>query len=329
MLQKVAVLVLPDISMFELGMSAELFGVDRTDTGGGRFDYTLFTAIPGPVRTELGVNLQVDVGLEATEDADLIIVTPISQSFNPPEAILAALRTAHARGAWLMSICTGAFVLGAAGLLDGRRSTTHWMHSHELATRYPKTIVDPSVLYVEEDRIITSAGSAAGIDAGLHLIRKELGVQVAANIARRMVVAPHRDGGQAQFIDRPILSCDADSLAELLVWMASHLDAEQSVEELAGRALMSPRTFARRFRAETGTTPAAWLAQQRLHRARELLEASDYSVDRIAELTGFGSAPVLRHHFTSAMSVTPQAYRRRFSCVDHPTSMSPAELRRG
>jgi transcriptional regulator GlxA family with amidase domain len=317
MLQKVAVLVLPEVPLFELGICAELFSIDRTDTGGGRFDFTLCTPTPGAVRTELGLDLQVPVGLEATEDADLVVVTPIPRNQLPSESTLEALRTAHARGAWVMSICSGAFVLAAAGLLDGRRCTTHWMHSDELAARYPKAVVDPSVLYVEDGRVITSAGSAAGIDAGLHLIRKELGAQVAANIARRMVVPPHRDGGQAQFIDRPILACDADSLADLLGWMAANLDSEQSVDELAARALMSPRTFARRFRAETGTTPAAWLAQQRLQRARELLETSGYSVDRIAELAGFGSAPVLRHHFTREMSVTPQAYRRRFSCVEH------------
>jgi transcriptional regulator GlxA family with amidase domain len=316
MLEKVAVLVLPDIAMFELGISAELFSIDRTDTGGGRFDFTLCSTTAGPVRTELGLDLQVAAGLEATLNADLIVVTPISSSDVAPEPVLEALRAAHQRGAWLLSICSGAFVLAAAGLLDGRRCTTHWMHSDELAARYPRAIVDPSVLYVEQDRIITSAGSAAGIDAGLHLIRKELGAQVAANIARRMVVPPHRDGGQAQFIERPILACDADSLTEVLEWMAVNVHLDQSVDELAAHALMSPRTFARRFRAETGTTPAVWVAQQRLQRTRELLETTNLSIDRIAELTGFGSAPVLRHHFTRDMGVTPQAYRRRFSCVD-------------
>lgn len=330
MIKTVVALVRPGIAMFELGITTELFGIDRTDTGGGRFDFSLCAEVPGPVRTELGLDLQINRGLEAMATADLIVVTPDDRYEVTGESVLAALRAAHERGAWIMSICSGAFVLAQAGLLDNRRCTTHWMHSDRLAQEYPGAIVDPSVLYVADGRILTSAGSAAGIDAGLHLIRQELGSQVAANIARRMVVPPHRDGGQAQFIERPIPETQSDSLGDLLEWMAGHLDEDQPVDELAARALMSPRTFARRFRAEIGTTPAAWLAQQRLQRARELLELSGHSVDRVAELAGFGSAPVLRHHFTRALGLTPHAYRRRFSCVSDgrssPDSTQPAVL---
>jgi len=214
-----------------------------------------------------------------------------------------------------MSICTGAFALGHAGLLDGRRATTHWMHADDLARRFPAADIDPAALYVEDGRVLTSAGTAAGIDAGLHLIRREMGAEIAANIARRMVVPPHREGGQAQYIERPLPQTDAESLGELLDWMNKNLAEEQTVDSLANRALMSPRTFARRFRSETGTTPAAWLTQQRLQRARELLETTDMPVDRIAETVGFGGAAVLRHHFARSMSTTPQAYRRHFTCV--------------
>ena len=315
MIRTVAALALPEFSLFELGVAVELFGFDRTDTGGGSFDFTVCTPAPGTLRTELGMTIGVPDGLEAIERADLVVVLPYNLATGVPPAALDALRAAHERGAWLMSICTGAFALGEAGLLDGRQATTHWMSSADLARRFPAAVVDPGALYVEDGRILTSAGTAAGIDAGLHLIRQELGSEIAANIARRMVVPPHRVGGQAQFIERPLPDTDSESLGDLLDWMNRHLEAEQSVDTLAARALMSPRTFARRFRAETGTTPAAWLTQRRLDRARELLETTDLPVERIAEMAGFGSAPVLRHHFTRTMSTTPQAYRRHFGSV--------------
>jgi transcriptional regulator GlxA family with amidase domain len=261
------------------------------------------------------VAITVANGLEALEQADLVVVLPYARRETVPEEAVAALRAAHERGAWIMSICTGAFALGQAGLLDGRRATTHWMHTGDLARRYPAAEIDPAALYVEDGRVLTSAGTAAGIDAGLHLIRREVGADVAANIARRMVMPPHREGGQAQYIERPLPETDAESLGELLDWMNQNLDVEQTVDSLAARALMSPRTFARRFRAETGTTPAAWLTQQRLQRARELLETTDLPVDRIAETVGFGGAAVLRHHFARSMSTTPQAYRRQFGGI--------------
>ncbi len=318
MLNTVVALVLPQISPFELGIVCELFGVDRSATGGGKFDFTLITPTPGRVRSDLGFYLEISDGLGAMESADLVLLPAFPHDQEVPEFVLEALRSAHRRGAYLLSVCSGAFAFAAAGLLDGRRCTTHWMHAAELSARYPKAMVDPSVLYIEDDRIITSAGSAAGIDAGLYLIRCELGAGVAANIARRMVVPPHREGGQAQYIDLPIPVSDCDSLTEILAWMTANLEVEQTVDDLAARALMSPRTFARRFRAETGTTPAAWLTTQRLLRARELLEMSDRSVDSIAELAGFGTGAVLRHHFARAVGTTPQAYRRTF------TGKSPA-----
>jgi transcriptional regulator GlxA family with amidase domain len=211
-----------------------------------------------------------------------------------------------------MSICSGAYALARAGLLDGRRCTTHWHYSQDLASRYPAVVVDENVLYVQDGTIITSAGTAAGIDACLHLVRVELGANVAAAIARDMVVPPHRDGGQAQFIDRPMPQCGSAPMEELLRWMVEHLDEEHSVNELAARLHMSPRTFARRFRAETGTTPAAWLNSQRVLRAQELLESTELNIDEIAREAGFGHSVLLRHHFTKVLDTSPQNYRRAF-----------------
>jgi transcriptional regulator GlxA family with amidase domain len=229
-----------------------------------------------------------------------------------PEVVLDALRAAHDRGAWVLSICSGSFALGYAGLLDGRQCTTHWMYTDEMSRRFPQARLNPAVLYVDDGHVITSAGTAAGIDACLHLVRRELGAAAASAIARRMVVPPHRDGGQAQYVDTP-LPCDADTLAPLLAWMMENLEEELSVPDLAARAFVSERTFARRFRAETGTTPAAWVTRQRVVRAQEMLERSDASIEEIARLCGFGTAAVLRHHFARTLGTSPQAYRRTFA----------------
>ncbi|WP_028048921.1 GlxA family transcriptional regulator [Cellulomonas sp. URHD0024] len=312
MLRSVAAIVLPNVAPFELGVACEVFGIDRADTGGPSFDFVVCAEQPGLVTTKGGLySITVEHGLESTADVDLVIV-PAYGSGAVPAAVLDAVRAAHARGAWVLSICSGAFALGEAGLLDGRRCTTHWMHSDELRRRFPAAQIDPAVLYVDDDRVITSAGTAAGIDACLHLIRRELGASMAAAVARRMVVPPHRDGGQAQFVDTP-LPCDADTLAPLLAWMVENLETELSVPDLAARAFVSERTFARRFRAETGTTPAAWVTRQRVVRAQEMLERSDASIEEIARLCGFGTAAVLRHHFARTLGTSPQAYRRTFA----------------
>ena len=315
MLRRVAAIAVPGVAAFELGLVCEVFGIDRSDTGGPRFDFTVCTPDPGPLPMKQGLRLDVPAGLEATADADLVIALPYGAPYELPEPVLQALRDAHDRGAWVMSICSGTFALGEAGLLDGRRCTTHWMYADDLQRRYPTAEVDPAVLYVEDRGVISSAGTAAGIDACLHLIRRELGAQQAAMVARRMVVPPHRDGGQAQYVDTP-LPCDADTLAPLLAWMTEHLDAELTVPDLAARALMSERTFARRFRAETGTTPAAWVTRQRLVRAQEMLERTSAGVDEVARTSGFGSAAILRHHFARVLGTSPQAYRRQFACTD-------------
>ncbi|MEU7382503.1 MULTISPECIES: helix-turn-helix domain-containing protein [unclassified Streptomyces] len=212
----------------------------------------------------------------------------------------------------VLSVCSGVFVLGAAGLLDGRRCAAHWRHADELARRFPRAMVEPDVLYVDADPVITSAGTASGIDACLHIVRKEQGPEVANRIARRMVVPPHRDGGQAQYVERPLPKSSCDMVGEVLVWMEEHLDQEVTVEQLATRAHMSPRTFARRFQQETGTTPYRWLLRQRVLLAQRLLEATDETMDTIADRTGFGTASALRHQFVRALGTTPNAYRRAF-----------------
>ncbi|HCN22077.1 MAG TPA: AraC family transcriptional regulator, partial [Arthrobacter bacterium] len=254
----------------------------------------------------------VSLGLEATADADLVIMTPFGRDADVPESVMEALRAADRRGAWVMSICSGAFALARAGLLNGRRCTTHWHYSQELASRYPDVLVNENVLYVQDGNLITSAGTAAGIDACLHLVRVELGANVAAAIARDMVVPPHRDGGQAQFIDRPMPTCGSAPMEELLRWMVQNLEQEHTVGELASRVHMSARTFARRFRSETGATPAAWLNSQRVLRAQELLESTDLNIDEVARESGFGHPVLLRHHFAKVLDTSPQSYRRAF-----------------
>jgi transcriptional regulator GlxA family with amidase domain len=231
---------------------------------------------------------------------------------DPPGPVAEVLRESVERGARVMSVCAGAFTLGAAGLLDGRNCTTHWRYAEKLAQRYPKARVDPNVLFVCDGPVLTSAGTAAGLDLCLHLIRADHGEDVARRVARRMVMPPHRDGGQAQYVDVPIRARPAETLATLLDELTAELDVEHTVASLADRAAMSPRTFARRFRAETGTTPHLWLTHQRVLLARRLLEEGDDPVDTVAERCGFGTGAMLRHHFGRIVGVSPAAYRRAF-----------------
>jgi transcriptional regulator GlxA family with amidase domain len=316
-LEKVTFVILDKFTSFEFGVVCEVFGTDRTDDGLPGYDFAIVAGEDGPLRSEHGLTLDGAAGLDRLVDADLVVVGAIDQRVEEgtvgalPEPLLEALRAAAARGTRVLSVCTGAFVLGAAGLLDGRRCTTHWRRARELARCYPAAIVDPDVLYVDADPIITSAGSAAGIDACLYLVRKAQGTKVANQIARRLVVAPHRDGGQAQFVEWP-LHHDSTTLTEVIEWMERHLDQQVTVAELASLAHMSARTFARRFVQETGTTPLRWLTGQRILLAQQLLEDTDDDVDQVARKTGFGNATAFRHHFRAQRSTTPQAYRRAF-----------------
>ncbi|MFZ5869412.1 MAG: GlxA family transcriptional regulator [Actinomycetota bacterium] len=312
MLRSVAAIALPGVAPFELGVVCEVFGIDRTEHGGPLVDFAVVTERPGRVPTSMGFALDVPDGLDRAAEADLVAVPAFPRHDPVPEPVRQVLRDAVDRGARVLSVCSGAFALGQAGLLDGRRCTTHWMYADELAREFPAALVDPDVLYVEDGPVVTSAGTAAGIDACLHVVRAEHGARAASVIARRMVVPPHRDGGQAQFVAEPLPACTDDGMAPVLAWMLDHLAEELSVERIAAHAHMSPRTFARRFRDTTGTTPAAWLNRRRLERARELLESTDLPVEEVARRVGFGSAAVLRHHF-AALGTTPNAYRRTFA----------------
>jgi len=308
MLTNVAAVVLDGFEPFELGVLCEVFGTDRTDEGLPGYDFAVVSGEDGPLRSAAGFSLQTAFGLDRLEKADLIAVPATSDARylrgDWPEPL--------DRNAWVLSVCTGAFVLGAAGLLDGRGCTTHWRHAARLARTYPAAKVDPAVLYVEDETVITSAGTAAGIDACLYLVRKEQGSRVANAIARRMVVPPHRDGGQAQYVERPVAEPDCDTLGEVIEWMQHNLSRAITVDELASLAAMSSRTFARRFVQETGTTPGRWLTGQRVLLAQQLLEETDETVDAIAERAGFGNAATFRHHFHAWRATTPNAYRRAF-----------------
>jgi len=311
----VAAVVLDGVAPFELGVLCEAWGIDRRDSGGPSFDFAVCAPQPGRVTTSMGFALDVEHGLDRVAAADLVTVPAMPRNAPTPDSLIAALTDAYSRGARILSVCSGAFVLGDAGLLDGRQCTTHWLYTHELAKRFPQAEALRDVLYVDSDPIITSAGSAAGVDACLHLIRKEFGARAALSVARRMVVPPQREGGQAQFVETPITVSEADTLAPVLAWMQENLDTEMRVDDLAARAAMSPRTFARRFRAETGTTPHQWITSQRLLIAERLLEDSDAPIEMVASRTGFGTAAALRHHFVAARGTTPQAYRRTFTCT--------------
>ena len=312
MLHTIACIALPQMAPFEFGVICEVFGIDRREHGGPTFDFHVVAADPGPIPTKLGFDVVVHEGLDVAYQADLVAV-PASLIDTPPdERVLDVIRDAVARGAWVLSVCSGAFTLGHAGVLDGRRSTTHWMYTDQLAAQFPETDVDPDVLFVQDGKVVTGAGTAAGIDAALHIVRTELGASAANVVARRMVVPPQRDGGQSQFIQTPVPECHSDSFAKVTEWMLEHLDQDLTVDLLARKALMSPRTFARRFRAETGTTPNAWLNRQRLLRAQQLLEETSLTLEEIARETGFGAAAVMRHHFLKVLQTTPTQYRRLF-----------------
>ncbi len=304
-----------NLAVFEFGVICEVFGIDRSADGVPNFDYKVCGPVAGkPISTSVGATLTPEHGLDGLVGADLVAIPAISGSDYPEEA-LEAVRAAAAAGAIILTVCSGAFVAGEAGLLDGRPCTTHWMHADELARRFPTARVDRNVLFVDDGNLITSAGTAAGIDACLHLVRRELGSEVTNKIARRMVVPPQRDGGQRQYIDQPIPVRCSEGFAPHLDWILTNLDKPHTVATLARRASMSARTFARRFVDETGTTPMQWVTDQRVLYARRLLEETDLDIDRIADRSGFGTATLLRHHFRRIIGVTPSDYRRSFACT--------------
>jgi transcriptional regulator GlxA family with amidase domain len=309
----VAVVVANGLSPFEFGVACEVFGFDRSEIASPWYRFIICSPAASTIATETGFSLGGLLGLEALSAADTIIVPPFTPRDPYPNELLEALRRAHRRGARLASLCTGAFVLAAAGLLDGRRATTHWMHAEEFTKRFPRVTLDPSVLYVDEGDILTSAGSAASIDLCLHMVRLDYGADVANRVARRMVVPPHRDGGQSQFVEIPLGTVDpANLFAATLVWIQEHLQEPLTVADLAVRSAMSPRTFARRFRETTGTTPYQWLLHQRVLLSQRLLETTDLSVDAVASQCGLGDAANLRDHFRRVLGTSPNTYRQTF-----------------
>ena len=314
-MRKVAVVVQDGVEPFGLGSICEVWAEPyHPEDDNPVFDFVVVTPHPGRVKGPSGFDIHVEHGLEAAEDADLICVAPKRDFLAPSPEVAALLKRADARGALIFAHCTASFMLGEAGLLEGRRITTHWRYVNQLEAIYPEAKIDCGVLYVQDGNITTGAGAAAGLDAALHLMRQQFGARVAATAARRMVVPPHRDGGQSQYIARAVPDFDAETLGPLLAWISENLAEDLGVERLARESHMSARTFARRFRDETGTTPHAWVTRQRVMAAEEMLEQSKQSVDWIAAEVGFGNAATLRHHFAKVRGVSPQQYRRQFAC---------------
>lgn len=312
---RVAVIAFDRISPFHLGVPCAVFG--EAHPGVAPFELQVCAAEPGPLRTSAGFQITVAHGLEALRGADLVIVPSWPDVALAPEAaVLKALRAAHRRGATLVGLCLGAYVLGHAGLLAGRSATTHWSCAADFAGRFPTVQVNADVLYVDEGDIVTSAGTAAGIDCCLHLLRQRLGATAANSVARRLVVPPHREGGQAQFIEQPLPATARDTrLASLLHSVRGRLAQPHSLDSLAAEAAMSRRTFTRHFRQLTGTTVQQWLITERLAQAQRLLETTQHPIERIAELAGLGGAVSLRQHFRTTFGVSPSAWRRSFTAV--------------
>ncbi|MDP1820527.1 MAG: helix-turn-helix domain-containing protein [Acidimicrobiales bacterium] len=314
----VAAIVSHGVSPFELSVACEVFGLDRKELVDPWYELRVCAAVEPPVRAKSSNGMTIDTPyrLDDVDQADTVVIPMWNVDDVPAAELVDALRAAHARGARILSFCSGAFLLAHAGLLDGRRATTHWMYAGLLRERFPAVAVEPDVLYVVDGNVMTSAGTAAAIDLCLYLVRSDHGAEVANAVARRMVVPPHRDGGQAQYIQAPVPVCaEDDPLRATLDWALEHLDEPLTVEALARRAATSPRTYARRFVAVTGTTPLQWLLRQRVVLAQRLLEVTDEPVERIATRCGFGTSAGMRVHFQRQVGTSPMAYRRTFQAT--------------
>lgn len=311
----VVALAYDGLCTFEFGVAVEIFGLARPELGPDWYRFAVAAVDEGELRATGGVRVMADGDMSLIAQAGTVIVPGWRGADTPvPDALCQQLRQAHRRGCRILSICSGVFVLAAAGLIEGCRATTHWRYLETLQQRYPDVEVVPDVLYVDEGTVLTSAGSAAGIDLCLHLVRRDFGQEAANSVARRLVVQPHRDGGQTQNIVRPVpVARESKRLGLLFDYLHQQLADNHTVASLASRAGMSPRTFLRRFQDATGTTPARWLLNERLMRARGMLEKTRLSLDSIAIQVGFGSSSTLRYHFQQHFSVSPAAYRKSFT----------------
>ena len=309
----IAALAYPGMAPFELAIVIEVFGLERPELDVPSWYSVEVCAVePGEHPAVGGITLAVPHGLDRMAAADTVIIPGWPVDRPVPAALTAAVRRAHRRGSRVVSICSGAFVLAAAGLLDGRRAATHWQYAERLARAHPAVQVDREVLYVDDGDVLTSAGSAAGIDLCLHLLRRDHGAGVANQVARRLVVPAHRDGGQAQFVERPVAVGNDARIHDVIAWMEHQLTEPVTIAALARRAHLSERHFTRRFRAVTGQSPLEWLLARRVDRSLELLERSEHSIDEIATVAGFANATTYRLHFRQRMNTTPSQYRRAF-----------------
>jgi AraC family transcriptional regulator, transcriptional activator FtrA len=309
----VTVVVYDGVALFELAVASDTFGTTIATVSGRPLYRVLICGAASSVTTDAGFRMEVPHGLDVLSQAQTVVVLPTLHPAQVPAAVLDALRDARSRGRRIISLCTGAFVLAAAGLLDGHKATTHWTECADLARQYPRVSVDPRVLFVDEDDLFTSAGSAASLDLCLHVLQRDYGTEIASTVARDLVVPLYRPGGQAQYIETPLPALhDGDLFADTVSWLRAHLDEPVTVADLAARSAMSQRTFARRFVASTGTTPLAWILRERIRLAQRLLETSDLPIDMIARRSGFGTPDNLRKHFSRALRTAPQAYRRTF-----------------
>jgi AraC family transcriptional activator FtrA len=309
----VIALAYDQLCTFEFGCTVELFALERPELGVDWYEFAVCAAEEGPIRAAGGITVAAPFTLELLDRADTIVIPGWRDADElPPPALVEKIRAAHERGARLCSICSGVFILAEAGILSGKRATTHWRYAERLARRYPDVRVEADALYVDEGRIITSAGSAAGLDMLLHLVRRDFGAKVGNLVAQRLVIAPHREGGQAQFVPRPMARDQAGRLSKLMDWLRANPAEPHTVASMARRALMSPRTLQRQFLEATGLGPVNWLIRERVALARELLESPDMALAQVAERAGFGSEESLRHHFRRLVSTSPGAYRKRF-----------------
>ncbi len=321
----VVALVYDRLCTFEFGCVTELFALERPELGVDWYRFAVCAAEPGPIRAAGGITLSAPYSLKMLDRAATIVVPGWRDpDESPPEPLLRKIRAAYRRGARICSICSGVFVLAAAGVLDGKTVTTHWRYADALQRRYPQLRVQPDALYVDTGQVITSAGSAAGLDMLLHLVRRDHGGALANRVAQRLVVPPHREGGQAQFVPRPMPHDDSGRLARLMDWVRAHPALPHTLESLAAKAAMSTRTLQRQFRDATGMAPYEWLTRERIAIARDLLEArSQVPLARVAELAGFGSEESLRRHFRRIVLTSPGAYRKRFGPPGAPRSSNP------